>query len=485
MEASVMATMQRASGATKGGLHRPKARRAADSESREALANNPAPARAETPGRGVSQYSGAVRTVSVELKLTKEQWPRLLALSDSCRELANCAWQTWLVAHIAKGTAAKIRECLAAAKAWRDSGQQGPKPKFDGGFAVDADTSKKVYRACCDTVPSLTPASVSAFLQIFTQRIGKRKASNGSLPGWWAILLCRESLPSSTRSQPIPLRAAELSLAVNDGKWTLTAKASRAGFGKVITDSFPIIAGTWQTRSVTAILERIASGEHKLCGSSLVYSPARNKWFAKIGYQLRDKPAESKGTGVAVLRAGKRVPWKLRIGRSMTRGGRGDYVTWNRKQLLTNRWSRQSNYRHAGSANKGHGRDRALLPIEKLSSRWKDFVRTANQQLAKSIVDECAQRGVGTLVYIQPSGGNRFLETAGKIPGRRDSTGWDWYQVRTCLANKCEECGLTLVVRKSGERLGGDVKAGGRSQAKGGKGLDRNGSKGKRGRKAG
>lgn len=420
-----------------------------------------------------SEYSGAVRAVRVEIKMRpgdKEQWKRLLSTSDLCRELTNCAWQTWLVEHVKRGTAAKIRTFLNEKKAWHDGGQVGNAPKWEG-FAMDATLSKLIYRTCVDTFPSITPGSISAFLQIFNKRLSSRKASNGSLPGWWAILLCRESIPSSTRAQPIPVRAQETTLANSGANWTLTIKANRHGFGKVLADNLELLAGGYKTRSVTAILERILSGDHKLCGSQLTYDRHRNKWFAMIGYQKREKVAQALSDGMAFLRPGLRKPWRLRIGgKSVTRGGNGEYVGHVRNTLLTQRWSRQSSYRFAGSANKGHGRERATAGVEKLSLRWKDFVKTANQQLAAQIVKDCLFRNVGKLVYFQPTGtrrDSRLLATVGKVPGRHDSTGWDWYQVKTCLASECEEFGITFVVRAAGS----DEKGGSRSQSKAGKGL--------------
>jgi hypothetical protein len=454
-------------------LHSPKARIAADFESRVALANFRSPAPVSNGRRGFftreevmlatldsakAVYSGAVRAVKMELRLpSKEHWQRFREMSDTCREMANCAWETWLVEHVNRGTGRKIREWLANDKAWREAGSQGKRPKFEG-FAVDAAMSKLIYRACVTECPQLTPAAVSAFLQAFTKKIGERKASNGNLPGWWAILLHRESLPSSTKSQPVPLRAAELIVLPPTKEvptWRVQFKSHRQGFGIVTTDRLEMIAGTRKTASSTAKLQRIASGEYKLCGSNLVYDRWNNKWFVSLGYQHKEAAGMREGEGTAFLHAAYQSPWRLRIGgRSFKRRGDGREVGEVRRQLLTQRWSRQANYRYAGSANKGHGRNRALLPVEKLSNRWKDFVKTSNRQMAAAVVAECVQRNVKTLVYFQPSGkvsANRFLAKVGKVDGRQDATGWDWFQVKTCLASECEEQGIHFVCRKTGE----------------------------------
>jgi transposase len=157
----------------------------------------------------------------------------------------------------------------------------------------------------------------------------------------------------------------------------------------------------------------------------------------------------------AILRPGRKGPFLLwHNGRWGYIGGMGRHVTAARQRLLTSRWSRQENYRHAGSSTKGHGRDRAIMAVDKLSQGWKNFVKTVNHGVTSAVVKRCVQMGVGTLVYLQPVADKRdarFLSYAGKIQGRRDATGWDWFQVSSMLSYKCAEAGINLVVRKCGD----------------------------------
>jgi len=81
-------------------------------------------------------------------------------------------------------------------------------------------------------------------------------------------------------------------------------------------------------------------------------------------------------------------------------------------------------------------------------------VKTANQLAAKQAVDLCVSQKCGRLVYFLPIGPvreSRFLHTAGKLPDHRDNSSWDWSQMQSILAYKCQQAGIDLEVRKVGE----------------------------------
>jgi ribosomal protein L27 len=181
------------------------------------------------------------------------------------------------------------------------------------------------------------------------------------------------------------------------------------------------------------------------------------------------------GTGKQPIR--EPFPWKLRLpGRNRRPGGMGQNVAAKRRKVAMERISRQRGYRFSGSANRGHGRNRALRPIWCLQQAWKDFVKTANYVVAKDVVRQCVENGIGTLYYFQPGGSvkdTRFLTNAGKVQyssdGRieqqvRESTGWDWYQMGHRLSTLCEDVGISFrwvkpdrrVVRESTVKIGGD-----------------------------
>jgi len=78
-------------------------------------------------------------------------------------------------------------------------------------------------------------------------------------------------------------------------------------------------------------------------------------------------------------------------------------------------------------------------------------VKLKNHKASTRVVELCVERGVGRLVYRQPTGDAKdslLLSTAGKIEGREDSTSWDYAQFAAFLGYKCKDAGIHLEVVK-------------------------------------
>ena len=404
----------------------------------------------------------SVRVARFEiLKMDTDARNRWMKHSDEAKQIINCIWQTWLVWHVQNKSAKKIRKYLDALVKWRDSPKEdkGAKPKLDL-FAIPKVCDKLIYDTLSREFPEIHTTSRELIRNTVSRKIRTRKAAKGKLSGWMAILLFNESIPSTTRGNPIPFssRNAKIEPPENkDGNFKLHINLTRIPIkGKKscpsVCDTFELMSRGRKVSGQIAIIKRICTGEYKFCGSSVVFQ--NKKWFALVCYQIpKREPAALNPDKVAYLRAAKDWPWKLRLpSRNRRPGGNGPHVAPIRRQLLTQRWSRQANYRVAGSSNKGHGRNRALQPIWRLSQRWKDFVKTYNHTVTKDVVRQLVDAGIGTLVYYQPDGSvkeSRFLSCSGKVEGRYDSTGWDWFQVGTQLEYKCKDAGIRLIVRKS------------------------------------
>lgn len=117
---------------------------------------------------------------------------------------------------------------------------------------------------------------------------------------------------------------------------------------------------------------------------------------------------------------------------------------------MSQRLGRQSAYRQSPTSNtRGHGRNRGIEKVTKLSRRWRDFVVTYNRNLAAAVVTECQRNGVGTVVFRMPEAdsprrASMFLSTAG-VDARRDSSSWDWYGLEKRINDKCAEAGIQVV----------------------------------------
>jgi|TARA_Y100000034_G_C6852111_1_gene386668 hypothetical protein len=387
-------------------------------------------------------------------KAARSRW---FSIADQCREIVNVIWQQWECYHVERGNDVKVQEFAESLRKFRRK-ELDKKPKLD----VQCMPSElaKVIRAKLTRRFPTTHSRVRELLLNITQQRMTGKDVEGKWNIWVAVLLNRQGRPNATHDQPIPFdRQNCRPFSIIEGKYTnyrLDIKLTRLPSDKKASPSLEDSVQLKARGSGQVIMGRVVSGEYKFCGSSIVYHKGKRKWFALIAYN--DNPAELAVESsvdpkkVATLHPPRNAPWALWIGsRWHWFGGRGEYVASARRRLLTQRWSRQANYRHAGSANKGHGRDRAMAGVEKLSDRWKDFCKTANHTLTRQVVDYCVQRGIGHLIYLQPVASQRdtrFLANAGKVHGRHDSTGWDWAQVATLLAYKCQEVGIHLEVRK-------------------------------------
>ena len=381
---------------------------------------------------------------------TRDRWHKL---QDACRELCNHWWQLWESRHIAAGNHVKIRTWMRYFAAARQAKQKPPKCPVK---LMPPEKPASIYMALSHGMRTEVHKHTLVLLQ---KRITERltgKDCDGRWNLWQAVLACRQGRPSCERDQPIPFDKESSSLPIlvdrkySGSTWHFDITLERdKESGVSITQTFKILAkGSGQS-----IIERIASGEYAFRGSQIFYDRGKGKWFAALCYRMPIEKRESSGDGVMILRPGAKTPWKIRSeGRSRFRGGYGRHITATRKRLLTSRWTAQESYKWSGSARSGHGRKRALGPIEKLRNSWRNCVTGYNKRLTTEIVRECIQRKVGTLVYCQPTERqreSRFLSWAGKIPGRRDGSLWDWYQVAAELAWKCKDAGIHLVLRKS------------------------------------
>lgn len=401
----------------------------------------------------------ATRITSFEVKCVAGDWSettkRWMAACQRNKEVANIVWETWSLWHHQNGSRQKLREWLEARQ--RDGVKAAGKCPV---AALPAELSRAIYRAATEWAPELQTKELGLLLKTITKTMTSRKAVKGNLPGHSAILLLQEARPSFTRPFPLffgpdnsdfldPVDGKNLRLDLR-----LTRVPGERGGKSRQPDVVTLRCTGQRVRSQLAILKRIVSGEYAFRGSQLVWSQAKRRWFVRLCYRMPVgvRPALDPERSAVLY---PRLAWPISLllpDRRRMPGGRGRYIAPVRRQLLMQRWNRRGNYRNAGQANKGHGRERAGAgPQWKLQQRWKDFCKRVNHGLAREVVEACELAECGRLVFYQPEsdwGSSRFLTNAGKVEGRTDSTGWPWFQLRTFLAQKSEEKGIELVVIK-------------------------------------
>ena len=395
-----------------------------------------------------------------------------LALSDVTRQMRNRIWRYWLTWHVQRNHDLVLRQWWA--ELITATRERGKKPKCPV-QALTKELSNEIYHDCSKLFTNLNARTRVLLQNIICRDIGKKGDVDGKMKAWQAVLMDRQERPASMKRNPIPFDKENSKLIPPEKTgedFGLVLRIERTEeTGKSVVDTVRLMSRGRKVISQVKILWKIVTGEWKFCGSSVIYDENRRKWYAMISYEIPRATEEFAGTGSLIVRASRfgqrqRYPWLLiavNDGKITARRPCGyiDHVAAVRRQLVTQRWSRQHRYRNAGSADKGHGRRRAITAVFKLSLRWKNYVKTMNQNMAKRIVDIAIEHGCGTIVYWQPVNDyrlSRSLSMAGKV-SRHESTLWDWYQVGTCLNNECEERGLKCVVEKHGKTVPENMKA--------------------------
>jgi hypothetical protein len=396
-----------------------------------------------------------VRCVSVELWKfcgdEQELRDRWLELSRTIQQMTNRCWQLWLSHHTQQNSVVQIRLFLDQYKRWKETGQ-GDKPK-NPIECYPKELGKEIYHRCSAEFETMNKRTLVLLMNKWMKTLTSRKAANGVLPGWVAILLGNEQIPSFSRPLPIPFDKVNCGWSEENGFPCMILRVDRLpDSGKSIVQKCQLMVGKRKTQSVRKIVERVISGEYSFKGSALCFD--RGKWFAQISYEMPSNTrSELEANKVLLIKAGKKSPWLVRFcgsGSTWKFGGSGRHVKAMRQWLQQERWSRQENYKWVGSATKGHGGKRARAPWEKLTARWKDFMKRYNHEITRSLVNQCINRGFGKVVYYQPKDEYRdkcFLAREGR--DERSRMTWDWFQFGTLLKQKCDHEGITCEVRAS------------------------------------
>ena len=189
------------------------------------------------------EFTGEIRTATFEvikindapayskkLKKANPAVARWDVLSDQCKQIVNCIWQTWLVWHVQNGSADQLkawlderaklkceweRDCETIRSEFKPS-KKTKKPKLPklktfhnraGKCPVNAmpkELQKHIYHTLSERFVDVNKRVVVLIMNITIRDLKRHPAAKGNLPGHSAILLCHQSIPSSTRPQPIP-----------------------------------------------------------------------------------------------------------------------------------------------------------------------------------------------------------------------------------------------------------------------------------------
>lgn len=474
---------------------------AGDFASLVALTNHYHPSNGESCPATLFYVGGGVmpKVLSVEVKRIgdtddddKNARTRLRELCEMIQQATNYVWDEWRAWHHANGSRQKLIKWYADIQAWykADENERGEKPEMkvhDLMFSPTKGKNKGTPRPDNQAVPSVLQNRLyggvatgwpdlhlrTVVLTMNRMTIGSRKAAHGSLPGWVAILLNHEAIPSFTNPLPLNFDTGNARLTLpetTDSHHKLVLSLAREEVeGKTTKASVKFVCHIWDRGKQMAgrriVLSKIARGEYQMKGSQLCFS--RGKIFANITYDVVESPSVPK-TGCAFLMASRHQPLVLKLlGRtggtvygntkgqfmSLPRaqlkwiGGDGRLVAEKRRELMHQRMSRKMSYRLAPTANsRGHGRHRAFDKVSLLSRRWRDFTTTMSRNMAMAVAKECLRHGIGVLYIGRPKKDSRFLSRAGN-DSRYDETSWAWHVLWKMLNDKCSEHGVQVIMQ--------------------------------------
>ena len=403
---------------------------------------------------GKREHTGAVKVAKFKVigvdgldkngfKESKKRW---LRQADEVKQVSNLILQTWLHWHIENDSANKLRGWLDKRKELKDKKIRVNKAGACPVVAVSKELSKIIYDKTRELFPHIHTRTLSLLQSRVLSTLKAKKAAKGSLPGWSSILLCNESLPTYSHTQPIPFNNKNSKLIEKSGRLSIEVRTQLEKPGKGFSEELKLFSNGRRVRSQVQIFKKILSGEFKFKGSNLRYNQGDNTWYVEICHQTPVHRREDIDKGkVAYLVPGRDVPFKLVIPgrkRHVWLQHRGHHIESQRKRVFNARRSHGRNYRNA-TTRKGKGYQHANRWRDKYSRMWQNFVKRVNHNTSQKAVSECLERGIGKLVYCKPGGvvsENRVVSKLGST-GRDQST-WEFFQLKTMLEYKCQRVGI-------------------------------------------
>ena len=263
------------------------------------------------------------------------------------------------------------------------------------------------------------------------------------------IISGQKSLRTYGEGQPIPIRAANVKLAYEkDFDYVMTLPV----FSKDAVKAMGMKPGGCRfilhdpTPSEKAILERLLSGEYKLCETLLAYDSKKNHytnhargWYLCIGYSFEHEAANP------TLDRDKILGVDIGVANVLYLGWSGDdrfkkYIPGSEirrfqavEERRRNDILRCSVARGEGSV--GHGRKCARRKADEHEHRIHNFKETKNWNYAHFVVDTAVENGFGTIQIEKLTGINKS-ETFDRT--------WTFYSLQQKIKQLAAENGITV-----------------------------------------
>ena len=427
-------------------------------------------AKSATKAKKKGKDKRKVRTERFEIyKFCGDDHDRRRWWKELCKQAQyhqNRLWQEWFLWHMQHGSRQVLLDYNAECVVWHkaDPKTRGAKPKYPL-EAIPDDWNETVKRVSAE-FPELHVRCKTLLCQIWRRTIIKRKATNGSISGWAAILLAREGCPQFTKPIPLPFDKVNTKFLPPDEEhkdWRVEVRVQRiereGKLATAVTDVAQFITRRRKATRQRKLLEKIHSGEYEFKGSKLHFDG--RKWYAMISYAQPAKERPKLDTSKTLtLLPGRNDPWVLLCTgeNAWFHGGLPRRIAEFRKMVQRRVQERNGQYKVAGSTSKGHGRGRARAPVHRIRTLWRTFVDRYNHEVTTGVVRKALAKGVGRIEYWRPveeRRDERCLAWIGKDSRRGINTSWDFYQVETQLKYKCAQAGIEFSAREFNRKPSG------------------------------
>jgi hypothetical protein len=368
----------------------------------------------------------------------------LSALATKIQQCTNDFAAAWLRLHYEVGNHLAVREWMARDKKWLYD------PAKRTGLRIrcpvdpcSPEMNDRLHAIVAEAHPDCDTKQIQVAINKAMKNLIKKSGIKSPYPRWMVVLCGLGELPQSSKRGMIPFCASDCNIgipATDDGDWKLQV---RLGDDAVMV--FKIKTKSYRLHSIRDMLWKIAAKEWDIKGVDLF--EREGKWYAQICHSIPKVKLPIDKNKTAFLSGGFIRPILFRInGRTSTYLRRGNDISYTRKSLTIQRL-------HEGSKKK---RNVAISRREKLTRRWRDFVKTWNGHLADEMVRRLRNAGVGRLVVFEPVGDmrdDRSLEKIGRVQDCNiESTRWDWQQMGSLIQKACNKANIDVTIRRIGER---------------------------------
>jgi hypothetical protein len=385
---------------------------------------------------------------------------RLTAISVQMQQVTNDFTYHWLRLHQEAGNHLLIRDWMEKNRIRKAAQTAGETVEKCGKCPVvpySREMSHRIYRLLNDDHSNLGTKPIGIIIKKMSEMMVSAPSSRSAYNRWFTILSGFGEFPQTRSPAPIPFYIGNSKIIAPQTvkePWKLRVNVEKNGEGRLLRSMvFKMRTGGRKLTPIREALWKITSGEWIFSTSNLVFR--HGVWYAHICYKIPWAEKPSTSTKTAFVSPGYHHPMLVRIdGRTRMNLLDSTTIAHTRRSLTRQRFGKSESYKYASSARKGHGRKQADGWRDKCSNEWRNTVKTTNDCWAATVIKRCLQRDVGHLVVFQPTdkwSKSRCLTNAGKLPGKTESTGWDWYRMQLALQQAGKVAGIKVTIRHGGE----------------------------------